>query len=85
MMYVYGTRKKIKKIRDLGQMTCTNCGHSINAVLAKEVGYCHFCYIPVFPYLMGYKIILCPNCGIMRKLDNEEFQSLQEDQHKPSV
>ena len=76
MMVVYGTRKKLKNIKPLCRMMCTNCGHEVDASLAKEGGYFHICFIPVFPHL-GYKMILCPCCGIMKKLTNEEFKELK--------
>ena len=76
MMVVYGTRKKLKNIKPLGRMRCTNCGHEVDASLAKEGGYFHICFIPVFPHL-GYKMILCPCCGIMKKLTNEELKELK--------
>ena len=77
MIIVYGTRKKLKKIKDLGPTTCTNCGHNVMATLNKEGGYCHLCYIPVFPYTMGYKFIGCPNCGIAKKLTGAEYKELK--------
>lgn len=79
MMVVYGTRKKLKNIKSLGRMRCTNCGHEVEASLAREGGYFHICYIPVFPHL-GYKIILCPHCGIMKKLTNEEFKEMKNEE-----
>lgn len=77
MLVVYGTKRKIKIDKELGPMTCTNCGHNVNASLAHEAGYHHIYYIPIFPYLGGADIIACPNCGIMRVLDREEFLSIK--------
>ena len=77
MMVVDGTKKKLKTVKKLGRMRCTNCGHDVEASLTKEAGYFDICFIPVFPHL-GYKIILCPNCGIMKKLTNEEFKELKD-------
>lgn len=76
MIIVYGTRKKIKIDRDLGRMTCTNCGYDVNASLAHESCYAHFCYIPVFPYT-GIRMRFCPNCGIMETLTKEEFKEIK--------
>ncbi|MBR3518071.1 MAG: zinc-ribbon domain-containing protein [Lachnospiraceae bacterium] len=78
MIIYYGTKKKLKPVSDLGEMTCTNCGHRIGATLAKEGGYFHIFFIPVFPLLTGYKFIYCPYCGIMKKLTNAEFKELKE-------
>ena len=77
MIIYYGEKKKLKHIRELGKMRCTNCGHEVEASLAKEGGYIHVFFIPVFPSLGGYKIIFCPNCGIMKKLSSEEFKNLK--------
>lgn len=76
MIVTYGTRKKLKNIKPLGRMRCTNCGHEVEATLTKETGYHHVCFIPVFP-AFGYKIILCPCCGIMKKLTNDEFKEMK--------
>lgn len=77
MIIYYGVKKKLKPVSDLGEMTCTNCGHKIGATLAKECGYVHVFFIPVFPVLTGYKIIHCPYCGIMKKLTGAEYNELK--------
>lgn len=77
MMVVYGTRRKVKFVRKLGRMTCTNCGHDVEAAVAKEGGYFHIYYIPMFPAVGGLKFIACPNCGVMRTLNKQEFKSLK--------
>lgn len=78
MIIVYGARKKVKKIKPLGIQECPNCGHRIDAELAKETGYCHIYYIPVFPLLGCYKFIACPYCGISKKLTSAEFKELKQ-------
>lgn len=77
MIVVYGTKRKVKKIKPLGVQNCPNCGHKIEAELAKEGGYFHIYYIPVFPYLGGYKFISCPCCGISKVLTGDEFKQLK--------
>ena len=77
MIIYYGVKKKLKLVSDLGEMNCTNCGHRIGASLAKEGGYVHVFFIPVFPILNGYKIIRCPYCGIMKKLTGAEYAELK--------
>ena len=83
MVIYYGVKKKLKLVSDLGQMTCTNCGHNVRAALAKEGGYVHIFFIPVFPVLTGYKMVYCPNCGIMRKVSGEEFKEMK--QNNPPI
>ena len=78
MIIYYGSKRKLKPVSDLGEMTCTNCGHKIRATLAKEGGYFHIFFIPVFPILTDYKMIYCPCCGVMKKLTSEEFKDLKE-------
>lgn len=75
MLVIYGTKKKLKVDKDLGMTTCSNCGHSVKASLAHEGGYHHIYYIPIFPYLNGAKIIACPNCGIMKVLTKDEYNT----------
>ena len=77
MIIVYGTRKKLKTVKQLGRMRCTNCGHEVDASLTKETGYFHICYIPVFPHF-GLKFIMCPHCGIMKTLTSAEFKELKD-------
>ncbi|MCR5529899.1 zinc-ribbon family protein [Oscillospiraceae bacterium] len=77
MIIYYGTKKKLKHVKQLGRMRCTNCGHEVDASLTKEGGYFHIFFIPVFP-VFGYKMIFCPNCGIMKKLTSEEFKEMKE-------
>lgn len=77
MLVVYGTKKKVKRIKPIGTQVCENCGHTIDAELAREGGYHHIYYIPVFPY-SGYKFILCPNCGISKKLTGAEYKELKQ-------
>ena len=76
MLIVYGVRKKLKTIRDLGTQECPNCGHTVKAQLMREGGYEHVYYIPVFPYF-GTKFISCPCCGIGKKLTGAEFKALK--------
>lgn len=75
MTVIYGTKTKVKIDKELGMMTCTNCGHEVNAAVAHEAGYHHVYYVPLFPYLGGAKMILCPCCGIMKVLSKEEFKA----------
>lgn len=77
MIVVYGVRKKVKFLKTLKTTVCENCGHEVETKLAKEGGYCHVYYIPVFPYLGGYKFISCPNCGVSKLLTNQEFKELK--------
>ena len=77
MIIYYGFKRKLKPVSDLGKMTCTKCGHDINASLAKEGGYFHIFFIPVFPILTGYKMVYCPCCGISRKLTGAEYKELK--------
>lgn len=77
MIIYYGTRKRLKPVRQLGRMRCTNCGHEVEASLAKETGYFHIFLIPVFP-VFGYKLVFCPCCGVMRKLTNDEFKEMKD-------
>ena len=77
MIVYYGFRKKLKLVKDLGEMTCTNCGHKVGASLAKEGGYMHIFFIPVFPLLTGYKMVYCPCCGIMKKLSGDEYKKMK--------
>lgn len=77
MYVVYGTRTKLKTVKNLGPTTCTNCGHNVQATLNKEGGYHHIYYIPVFPNVGGWKFIGCPNCGIAKKLTGAEYKELK--------
>ena len=76
MIYTYGTRKKIKIDKSLGVMQCTNCGNTGEIALAHEACYAHFCYIPIFFYT-GYRMKLCPCCGVMEKLSKNEFKAIK--------
>lgn len=76
MIIYYGTKKKLKMVKPLGRMVCTNCGYEVDATLAKETGYHHVFLIPVFP-AFGLKIILCPHCGIMKNLTKDEFNEMK--------
>ena len=73
----YGTVKKLKIDKSLGKQICPNCKHEIKLVLAHEGGYCHICWIPVFPY-SGWKVKACPVCGISEKLTKQEFKNLKQ-------
>ncbi|MCQ2467902.1 MAG: zinc ribbon domain-containing protein [Clostridia bacterium] len=76
MVIVYGLRKKLKRVKALGTQVCPNCGHNVEMELAKEGGYAHLCYIPVFPYL-GEKFKFCPYCGISTKLTGAEYKAIK--------
>ncbi len=80
MIVVYGVKRKIKIVKSLGQNTCTNCGHVVETALAKEGGYCHVYYIPVFPYVGGLKFIACPNCGVMEPVSSQKFKEIKNQQ-----
>ena len=80
MVVYYGTKRKVKKIKDLGPTTCPNCGHNVIATLNREGGYHHVYGIPVFPNVGGWKFIGCPNCGIAKKLTGAEFKDLKKQQ-----
>lgn len=82
MIIYYGVKKKLKQERHLGKMRCTNCGHEVEASLAKEGGYVHIFFIPVFPVLTGYKMIFCPCCGIMKKLTSAEYKEMKKNTPK---
>lgn len=72
---VYGIRHKIKRKKTLGVSECPNCRHTVEMVLAREGGYFHICFIPLIP-LSGWKVKLCPNCGIVQKFSKQEFKEL---------
>lgn len=76
MMVIYGDYRKLKIDKDLGEMVCPNCGHRVNAALARETHKPHICYIPVF-YYTGWRIKFCPNCGVMERLSKEEYNRLK--------
>lgn len=80
MLVVYGIKHKIKNIKSLGINTCENCGHKVETTLCKETGYIHVYYIPLLPYLGGFKFISCPNCGISKVLDKEEFKRIKDEE-----
>lgn len=77
MIVVYGLKRKLKHVKSLGTAVCPNCGHKVETELAKIGGYAHIYYIPVFPYLGGEKFVLCPCCGISKKLTGAEFKELK--------
>jgi predicted RNA-binding Zn-ribbon protein involved in translation (DUF1610 family) len=83
MVINFGVKTTLQLVSHLGHMTCTNCGQEVRAALAKEGGYVHIFFIPVFPVLTGYKMVYCPNCGIMRKLSGEEFKEMK--QNNPPI
>lgn len=72
---VYGTKRKLKPNKSLGVQQCPNCGHQTEMMLAHEAGYFHICYIPLVP-LSGWKVKVCPNCGIIEKYSKKEFKEL---------
>ena len=75
MVVYYGLNRKVKLKKNMGVMQCTNCGHQVEAQLAKIGGYAHLYHIPVFPYA-GPKFILCPKCGIMKPLTGAEYKAI---------
>lgn len=77
MIIVYGIRRKVKTVKNLGKGVCCNCGHEVSQILAKECGHAHVYYIPVFPLLNGIKFIGCPICGISRLVSKEEFKAIK--------
>ena len=77
MIVYYGVKRKIKIDKKLGNITCPNCGHFVEYALAHEGGYAHVYGIPIFPVLGGWKIKLCPICGIMEKVSNDEFKRIK--------
>ncbi len=72
----YGTKRKLVPDSSLGATTCPNCGHNVEMALAHESGYFHIYWIPIFP-LPSWKVKLCPNCGIIEKLDGDTFKTLK--------
>lgn len=72
---IYGTKKKIKVDKPLGVQTCPNCGHPVEMSMAHEKGYFHIYYIPLVPFV-GWRVKLCPNCGIVQKYDRKEFKAI---------
>lgn len=75
----YGVRKKLKVDRSLGVQICPNCGHQVEMGLAHESAYAHIFWIPIIP-LGGWKVKMCPNCGIVEKLTGAGFKALKNDQ-----
>lgn len=73
---IYGTKKNIKSDKNLGVQVCKNCGHRVEMALAHETGYFHIYYIPLVP-IGGWKVKLCPVCGISEKLDGATFKALK--------
>lgn len=73
---VYGKKRKLKIDKNLGVQTCPNCGHQVELALAHEHGYIHIYYIPLIPF-GGWKIKMCPVCGVAEKLDGATFKALK--------
>lgn len=78
VMFSYGSKKKLKIESKVGDVICPNCGHYVEMVLAREKGYYTFCDIPVIPY-SGWRIKLCPVCGIVEKYDKTTYEELKKE------
>ena len=74
MIIVYGYSTDIKKEKELGQGKCSNCNHTTQKYLAREIFKTTLFYIPVFKKT-NRRIVLCENCGIVEELDKEEYKS----------
>jgi len=73
---IYGVKHKVKIDKSLGVTNCPNCGHQVELSLAHETNAAHLYYIPLIP-LGGWKLKVCPKCGIAQKLTPQEYKDLK--------
>jgi predicted RNA-binding Zn-ribbon protein involved in translation (DUF1610 family) len=76
MFILYGTRKKLKIDKSLGNQTCPNCHHTLERALAREKTAITLFYIPIIGWT-SKKFILCPCCGDSQILSGAEYKELK--------
>ena len=76
MFILYGTRKKVKMDRNLGQRVCPNCHHTTEQALAREKTALTLFYIPVFGWT-SKRMVFCPCCGESRELKASEYKEMK--------
>ncbi|MCR5641311.1 MAG: zinc ribbon domain-containing protein [Lachnospiraceae bacterium] len=76
MFILYGTRRKIKIDRSLGNRVCPNCHHTVEQSLAREKAAATIFFIPVFGWTTK-RMIYCPCCGTAKMLSRSEYKEMK--------